>query len=128
MSTKTLLYALLASVVFAFLFLLATAGNAQTYGNQIVGKTMDDHIAIINGQHPPRQNDHGVRILNGQTGQYRRETAFDITSRDLCAKAYPNDELGQTLCRDNERRVRSDQYDRWMGIGQYRNDYAPRRP
>jgi hypothetical protein len=85
---------------------------------------MDDHVAIINGQHPGSGEQYGVRILNGQTGQYRTErgSAFASNERRICEAAYPGDEMGVTLCMDNARRVRSDRYDRWLGIGRYRRD------
>lgn len=126
MSTKTLFWALVVCVIAAIIFVFTVAAHAHSTSYDIGGRTMDEQIAVINGQNPSRTNDYGVGITNGYTGQRRRESAFERTTQDLCARAYPGDRLGQTLCRDNERRVRSDQYDRWMGIGQYRNDYAPR--
>lgn len=93
--------------------------KAYSTSDQIGGRTMDEQIAIVNGQNPSHANDHGVGITNGQTGRRRSTSAFETTTRDLCAAAYPGDALGQTLCRDNERRVRSDQIDRYFGIGDY---------
>lgn len=116
------MFIFLALVTSLMTIYMAATAHGQIISTQVGGKTMDEHIAIINGQDPPWKNDHGVRITNGQTGKTRKDNpSFDRNTRDLCASAYPGDNFGQMMCRDNERELRSLQFDRYFGIGRFRD-------
>lgn len=101
---------------FSALIFFPLNASAGVTSDDIKGRTFDEQIAIINGQNPDAKNAYGVRVINGQTGNVRRESAFARQTRELCAKVYKDDHFGAMLCRDLHHRVRERQYDRYYGL------------